>query len=469
MQKSVLIEIVRSLDKKEIRELNKWLQSPAHNQRKDVVRLFEFMTKNLPNGDEYLEKGKVWKAIFTDQPFDDAFMRQVMYFLLKAIEDYLVFSEIYKEKVQYNLILAQNYRERKLEKAYRQAYRNGKETLEQQPLRDNYFLRNKFLYEQEYGQITNVIQNASANLQETADTLEKWFLAEKLHIAYAMLAHRSVYSTVSYNEGMLSEVLQYCASEEVLKEPAIAVYYYAYMITTNPDQEEYFDEFEALIQKVDRQFDASEMRTLYVAALNYCVGKANRGKVEFSRRLFGLYRKGLELEYLLENGLVSRYTFGNAVGAALRNKEFGWAEKFIADFQHHLDEKERNSIVNFNQSRIFFERGDYAQAQKLLTQFEYDDMLFNLIAKTMLLKIYYETDEYDAFESLLESLRTYLQRKEALDPARKSAYKNMISLMKKLLQLNIFSRTQKESFRELVQKTNPLAERDWLLKQLERR
>jgi len=43
----------------------------------------------------------------------------------------------------------------------------------------------------------------------------------------------------------------------------------------------------------------------------------------------------------------------------------------------------------------------------------------------------------------------------------------MISLMKKLLQLNIFSRTQKDAFRELVQKTNPLAERDWFLKQLD--
>jgi hypothetical protein len=118
---------------------------------------------------------------------------------------------------------------------------------------------------------------------------------------------------------------------------------------------------------------------------------------------------------------------------------------------------------------VFFEKGDYAQAQRLLTQFEYDDMLFNIIAKTMLLKIYFETDEYDAFESLLESLRTYLQRKAALDATRKASYKNMISLMKKLLQLNIFSRAQKESFRELVQQTNPLAERDWFMKQLDRK
>lgn len=469
MQKSVLTEIVRSLDKKEVREINKWLQSPAHNQRQDVVRLFDFLVKNLPNGDESAEKAKAWKAVFPTQPYDDAYMRQVMYFLLKAIEEYLVFTDLSKDKVQYQLSLSRIHRGRKLEKAYKQSYRIGRESLENQPLRDNYYLRKQFLFEQDYSQLTNVVQNASANLQETADALEKWFLAEKLHIAYAMLAHRSVYKTATYDDGMLSGILKYCEDKTLLEEPAIAVYYYAYMISTNPDQEEYYDQFESLIQNIDKHFHISEMRTLYVAALNYCVGKANRGKVEYSTRLFNLYRTGLELGYLLENGLVSRYTFGNAVGAALRNKEFGWAEKFINDFQHHLEEKERNSIVNFNQSRVYFEKGEYAQAQRLLMQFEYDDVHLNIIAKTMLLKIYFETDEFDAFESLLESLRTYLQRKAALDATRKTSYKNMISLMKKLLQVNIFSRAQKETFRELVQKTNPLAERDWFMKQLDRK
>lgn len=469
MQKSVLLEIIRSLDKKEIRELNKWLQSPAHNQRQDVVKLFEFLVKNLPNGDESAEKNRAWKYVFPGKPFDDAYLRQVMYFLLKAIEDYLVFEDISKDKVQYQLSLSRIYRERKLEKAHRQAFRTGKETLEQQPLRDNYFLRHKFLYEQDYGQLTNIAQNAAANLQETANALEKWFLAEKLHISYAMLAHRSVYKTANYQDGMLGEVLAYCEQGNTLDEPAIAVYYYAYQALTNPSEESYFDKLESLIHKLEGHFTVSEFRTLYVAAINYCVPKVNQGRLDFSKRAFDLYRNGLESGALLENNIVSRYTFGNAVGAALRLREFGWAEKFIQDFQHHLDEKERNSIVNFNQSRVYFEKGDYAQAQRLLTQFEYDDVHLNIIAKTMLLKIYFETDEYDTFESLLESLRTYLQRKETLDATRKTSYKNMISLMKKLLQLNIYSKAQREAFRELVAKTNPLAERDWFLRQLDRK
>jgi hypothetical protein len=39
--------------------------------------------------------------------------------------------------------------------------------------------------------------------------------------------------------------------------------------------------------------------------------------------------------------------------------------------------------------------------------------------------------------------------------------------MKKLLHLNIYSKQQKEKFRELVLSTNPLSEREWFLKQLD--
>jgi len=468
MQKSVLVEIVRSLDKKEIRELNKWLLSPAHNQRQDVVKLFDFLVKNLPNGDEAAEKAAAWKAVFPSQPYDDAYMRQVMYFLLKAVEEYLAFKALSNDKVHYQLTLAKIYRERKLEKAYKQAYRTGKENLEHQSLRDNHYLFYQFLYEKEYSQL--VIKNAAANLQETSDALERWFLAEKLHVSYAMWAHRSVYKTAVYDEGMFEDVLVYTQQKDFLYQPAIAVYFYAYMTMINPTEEQFFDDFENIVlEKGGFAFQRTEMVDLYRIALNYCTMKVNQGNLAFSRRALEFYKKGVETGVLLENNVITRYTFGNAVAFALKIGEFEWAEKFIGDYQHHLDEKERNSIVNFNQSRIFFEKGDYAQAQRLLMRFEYDDVHLNIIAKTMLLKIYFETDEYDAFESLLESLRTYLQRKAALDATRKSSYKNMISLMKKLLQLNIFSRTQKDAFRELVQKTNPLAERDWFLKQLVRR
>lgn len=468
MQKSVLAEIVGSLSRKEVRDIQKWLQSPAHNQRQDVIRLFDYLCKTLANDDDSTEKAKAWKAVFPGQPYDDAYMRQVMYFLLKSIEEFLVFMHFTNDKVQYQLALTRIYRKRKLEKAYKQAHRLGMENLEKQPLRSGYYLLNRFFMEQEeHEHLMAVNQSAPANLQETAEAFEKWFIEERLRISKDMIAHHRVYQKISYNHGLLEEALVYASRNKMLEDPAIAVYYFTYMALTDPSEETYFDQLEHFILTKMERFEQSEMRTLYRAALNYCTAKVNQGNIEYCRRALKLYRQGLDTGILIENNEIARYVFSNAVAFAMKIGEFDWAENFIENYQKYLEEKHRKGTVNFSLSRLYFEKGDYDKAQRYLVEFEYDDMLQNIVAKTMLLKIYYELDELDAFESLLESLRIYLRRKEALDPARKTSYKNMITLMKKLLHLNIYSKSQKEKFGQLILHTNPIAERDWLLRQIE--
>ncbi len=467
MQKSVLVEIVRSLSRKEVRDINKWLQSPSHNQRQDVIDLFDYLAKNGGDGDSEIEKKQAWKAIFPKEPYDDARLRQAMYFLLKAVEDFLAFDDYTRDPVLYQSALARIYRLRKLDKAYRQAYRFGREQLEKQPLRNEYYLMHTYFLDlEEYNYRLPISQNAPVHLQETADSLEKWFIAEKLRLALAMFAHRNVFQKISYKSGLLESILNYVKTQDLLREPAIAAFYYAYMAVTNPDEESYFDQLEQLLHGEMEQFNHSEARVLYISAINYCIPKINQGRLDFVRRAFSFYRTGLEIGILLDNNTVSRYTFGNAVSAALRTKEFEWAEQFIDQFQLHLEEKERQSMVNFNLARLYFEKGDYNKAQQLLTKFEYDDMVLNLVAKTMLLKIYYEESEYSAFESLLESMRTYLQRKEAISPSYRMVYKTLFSVMRKLINLNPYSKTQKENFRTLILNTNPLIEREWLLKQI---
>lgn len=466
MQKSVLIEILHSLSRKEMRDINKWLQSPAHNQRQDVIRLFDYLGKHLSNGEEGLEKEQAWRTVFPNQPYDDAYMRQVMYFLLKAIEEFLVFTYYTSDGIRYQLALSRIYRRRKLDKAYKQAHRLGLDKLYQQPLRNDFYLLNKFYLEQiEYEHQMNITQNGPVNLQETADALEKWFLEERLRISKDMLAHQSIYPKIQYNHGLLKEVLSYADTKSMLQEPAIAVYYYAYMAFANTDKEVYFDELEHRILNQTEYFNRLEVRTLYLAALNYCTVKVNHGNLDYCRRALKLYHLGMEKGFLLENNMITRYTFGNAVAFALKIGEFDWAEQFVERFQHHLDEKERNSIANFNLARLYSEKGEYGKAQKLLTKFEYDDMVLNLVAKTMLLKIYYEESAYDAFESLLDAMRTYLHRKDAISTNYRLVYKNLLSVMRKLIHLNVYSKTQKEKFRALVMETNPLPEREWLLKQ----
>ncbi len=123
-------------------------------------------------------------------------------------------------------------------------------------------------------------------------------------------------------------------------------------------------------------------------------------------------------------------------------------------------------MVHFCLARLHFEKGEYDTAMRLLQQVEYDDILMNLNAKTMLLKMYYEQEELSALESLLESFRIYIQRKKMIG-YHSSNYKNILRFTRKLIKINPYSRKQKDKLKMEIEAAKPLSEREWLLGRLE--
>ncbi len=471
MIKSTLIEILKSSSKKELRDIRRWLESPAHNFREDVRLLFDYITGKLDAADDhFFEKEVAWHAVFPGESFDDDRMRQVMYFLLKSVESCLAWLEHSSDEVSVRLSLASLYRGRQLDKPFRSAMESAKKSLESSGLRDsNYFLEKFYLEQEQYFQMAGAKRGVDLNLNQVAEDLDLAYLTNKLRLACRMKSHEAVFKNANYDWAFIPPLLGLVDDKSLLHIPAIAVYYFGYKALDDRSNPTHFDALEKIIFSSVDLFPVGEQREIYLLAINYCIGRMNTGNREFARRAFELFRRGFENNAFLENGILSRFTFANAFAAALLCKEFDWIEKFIEKHENHLEEKHRHSVVQFHQARLLFEKGDFDKAQRLLLQFDYDDLLLNFVAKTMLLKIYYQSESLNAFESLLESMRTYLQRKDFLDANRKAVYKNFLSLCRKLMHLNPFSKVQVEKFREQVQNTNPLTEREWLLKQVEKK
>ncbi len=79
--------------------------------------------------------------------------------------------------------------------------------------------------------------------------------------------------------------------------------------------------------------------------------------------------------------------------------------------------------------------------------------------------MYYELEEFDVLDSLLESMRIYVQRKKVLG-YHKNNYKNIIRFTKKLLKVTPYSSTKKEKLKQELEVAAPLTEKEWLLNQL---
>lgn len=473
VEKSVLIEILRSLDKKETRRLHKWLLSPAHNQREDVVQLYDYIVKHLDEDSSVLSKEKAWKALFKKEAYDDAQMRQIMHFLLTNLEEFIVFSEIQKDIFTSRSTLLRVYRTRNLNKAFRLTLESNKKVHSQEPYRDSTFFKRRHLIENEelkFDFSSTQRWHTELNLQSLARTLDLSYILDKLRLSCDMLSHQANYQKVSYDLGFTEVIIDYIEANkgEMLNEPAVALYYYAYKARTEKNNELFFSSLLESIFTRGHLLPTEEIRDIYVLALNYCSDKINIGEYTYIKQAFDLYKTGCESGILLFNNMVTKTTFSNTVAYAISLKEFAWLENFIGTFESRLDEKHRKSMTNFSLARLYFEKGEYGKVQKYLLNFEYDDPVMNMIAKTILLKIYFEQGIFDAFESLIESMRSYLQRQEGLSQAHKTLFKNLLSQMKKLLNVNPHARVEVDKFEEGIRNTNPLSDREWFLAQVEK-
>ncbi|MFK8103469.1 MAG: hypothetical protein AB8G15_13130 [Saprospiraceae bacterium] len=466
MKRSRLIRIFSALSGKERRELRKWLLSPSHNQREDVILLHDYLFNVIDTKDAAaLDKKVAFPYLYPKETFDDAKMRQVIFFSLKVVEEFLIYQELRKDEVRSRIALARIYRDRKLDKSYQKAIKAAKTAHESFPYRNEAFLQNEYLLQQEdYTYIVSQNRAIPMNLQEVSDALDRSYLADRLRQSCHMLAHQKVYKT-DYESGLIDKVLLHVEHENFMDNPAIATYYFGYKAIVERENVDFFNQLKVQITKYGHLFPQSEIKDIYLVAINYCIGRVNQGERSFFRDMFDLYKLGLEEQVFIESGIVSRYTFRNIVTTALVLKEFDWVEAFIIKYKVYLAEQYRESFVHFNLSKLHFERGDYDEAMKLLSQFEYKDILLNLNAKAMLIKMYYEQDEMDTLESLLESVRNYLQRKKII-AYHKSNYKNFIRFTKKLLKVNPYSEAQKAKLKKEIAAVSPLTEKAWLLKQL---
>jgi len=117
-------------------------------------------------------------------------------------------------------------------------------------------------------------------------------------------------------------------------------------------------------------------------------------------------------------------------------------------------------------ARLEYARKNYDVVLDLLQKSNYRDLLTNLGAKTLLLKIYFETDEFDLLHSHLDAMKHYIRRKHIMGYHRKN-YMNIVRFAQRLMSLNPYDSKEKIQLKKRIEEEEILTEREWFLAQLD--
>ncbi len=453
-----LFDLYFRLNAKEIRDLRKWVRSPFHNKREDVVRLFEYLAKYIgTEKKDYFDYETVFRTVYPDKDYE----RQAFYYLCswlkKVTEDYLLYRTAAEDR---NITLARIYRQKSLDKHFAEKIKEAEKQTENAPERDaDHHLTVFKLYQEKINSAGRESRRDTANLHAANTELTLYYIAQKLKYTCHALS-QSLFTKVELEEDFLTEILSYIRRKGYHESvPAVAVYYAYYQAFTGVGD---FQTLLALTKKYNGKFPPAEMRDIYLMPINFGIRAYNSGQKHYLREVFEVYRQGLEYGVFLEDNRLSRFTYSNIVSAGLGVKEFTWTENFLHSHKDFLEPKNRENIYKYNLAVFYFQKPDYDRAMQLLVTTEFTDLLYNIQAKRMLLKIYFTLGADDALFSLLDSFKRFLQRQKELGYHRES-FLNLIRFTGRLLHLPPGDKAARVKLAEEIEGTKEVADKGWLL------
>jgi len=471
MKNSKLVKLLSSLDENELRHFNRFIHSDVFNIHKNVIRLFNVIRKKFRNKTFELDKMTAFDQLFPGENYNTKKIHDVMSYLLRTLERFLAFKEMYHQESTELIALSRSYRKRSFWKLFDSTVKRINSKQVSSPIQDMDFHYQNYQLEQEkYFALIGKRRTTETNLQTVTDLLDVSYFANRLRQSCYMIAHKNVYKA-EYNFGIINSILEEVKDQKLYRIPAIGIYYHGFLALTDTDNIAHFKNLKQELVNNSQLFSKEEMWDIYVLATNIGIRYLNQERFieerqELMDETYVLYKTGVEQGFLLTNGQISRFTYKNAVTLGLGLEEYEWTRLFIETNKDKLDKAYQEETYHYNLAKLNYATKQYDAALKLLmTTTLSDDVYVNLDTKILLAKVYYELDDFDGLEALISSFQTFIRRKQVISYQRLN-YQNFINCLRKIVVVNKFDKQARKTLAAEIKALQPLPEKHWLLERL---
>ena len=467
MQKSKVIDVLKTFEAKDYRRTKELLLSPFFNKNEELIPFLEYIQKHAKQLDSNkLDRKTVYKSLFPGQPYNEKHLGYLQSDLLKMVEKYIVHSAIESNEFDFHEHLAKDYHERKLDKHFNQNLKKAEDIQVKNAYRDTHYYFNNYkladIWNQHYERLQS--RKFDNNLQKIIDNLDHFYLIHKLKASCEMLSRQNIISG-QYDIRLMPSILEYIEKNEN-HEPAVLIYHQIYLMFTEEENRHHFDQLIDLLKLYNKQFPFEETRDMYRYAINYAIKKVNKGNSEYFNDLFELYKILLEERLAYESKYLSQFTYKNLIEVALRLKEYKWCENFMQTYSADLDPSLRENAYAYNLAKLYHHQGRYKEALRQSLMVEYNDVYYAIGTRILQLKIYFETDDIDPLLSLLESFKIYLKRNKLISKSAKEPYFNLLKYLHKATRIPYGNKADFEALIYEIKTTKNVLSINWLIDNL---
>jgi len=494
LNSSKTLVLLRQLDKKELKQLGLWLQSPVHNKSEKVIQLYECIKSKYLKKENTINAYVLLKTIGVLQsasrqnnitPHHKKQLQQTMHLLNTQIQDFLMWQYIRTDDIRAMQNTMDAMFVKKIYAFIPPLLHKTKTDLMASPIRNIlHYERALDLTELDYF-LQNIYQNRSldSGLQLVIENLRQAFLSKSL-LYYCVAINREKILKVGYEYPFLKYIKSYLEVSDVDTEvPPIRVYYTLLKLLEAGNTKDYYDLKNYLFTHLDC-FELTDIRYLFNFISNYTIGKVREGKHEFVQERFDLFDKGIELKCWTSGIYFSEHQFVHVVKTALELGKMDWLNTFFQTHKDLLNPNVKDVFVNYYHALVSFHDHKFDKAQAYLGGIHTsEDFTYFIQFKILYIKIYYDKNDI-TFSNVdthqinyeMEALRQYLlegNNKNMAESTRllysnfTNFFRRILNRKKKLLYDESVTKTNFQSLQQDLAEIAPLIERSWLEEKIE--
>lgn len=452
MENTKLIALLRTFDKKELKEFEKFVSSPFHSGSRDLLPLYTAIKSFHPGFDSpKFTKEEVFKKAFKGKKFDEGYFRKMLSFLYKAAEDFLVELELAERRTERDLLLLRQFRKREMESAFLGLSDaiDRELQLKDHKLEDYFsnrlrFTMEKFEYYYEFKtNYEKALSLASDHLESATGQFIYFFLKGLIARDISERAY-----SFPFNSNLLDpleksfNVKEFFDLEGGNNETInlILINYFIERSIAEPDRTELLDKaielFLARIEKLSQSTKYTYFKELLGAVTTQTIfSKSDEVRQKLRGKYFELTKMKFQYNAVLpaDKKYLGMVEYTSILKNALGLREFEWVEKLISDHNDLIETPHRKNIKEYSNAMLLFVKGDFGKSLEHLALIKPTTDFIKYDVRETTMALYYELGFGEEARYIINNSQRYYDTTKELSTSVKKRGLNFLKYYRMLI------------------------------------
>lgn len=468
---SKLSDTLYLLNKKEFQAFCNFIHSPYFCQHEETIRFLDFIAIHFPELPEPLFDA--FRSTYPDQSLSKARFNVLNSYLLEHLHRFLAQEELSQQPVLEKSLLVAQLRQRKSFQDAKKHLDLAISKMESPNLIETSNYSSLFkLRELELDlALSTEMRNSDLSLQELFLAMDQHYLVFSLKYLLPALSMQRLFSHRFPTERWkkCQEMLQHIDGQAPV---LVQIFNHLLHLLQGQSAKDHLPPLMELLENHGHDLSRTELTNAFGNLQNYFTQRLLRGDKSALSNLFEVYQKMDGHDIIFGQGEFSGHSFRNIVVIGCRLSELEWTRNFLENNRKAISQELGGNALAYSEAYLDFYLGNYSNAVMKLHQLTFVDPFYRTGHQVLLMRIYYEQEDYESLEALSRTFRRYLNRTDSVSENQKTQNRNFISVLHQLAKTRekgpIKARLQK--IKDMIETGGEVTDRTWLnqkLKELE--